>query len=76
LARSWSSVRGCRFRRHAEGAGAPEIGGQNKLLLGFGAEGIARLASNLRDRFGLRVTKSHGPVEYWVVDRVESPTEN
>lgn len=43
---------------------------------GFGAEGTALLISALRDQFGLRLVKGTGPVEYWVVDHVEPPSEN
>lgn len=43
---------------------------------GFGAEGIALLMSNLQSQFGLRLTKTRGPVEYWVVDHVEMPDPN
>jgi uncharacterized protein (TIGR03435 family) len=44
---------------------------------GFGsAEFVGPLISNLQSRLGLRVTKTTGPVEYWVVDHVELPTEN
>jgi uncharacterized protein (TIGR03435 family) len=42
----------------------------------FGPEGIALLHTMLQDRFGLRITKATGPVKYWVVDRVEEPTDN
>lgn len=43
---------------------------------GYGATGAALLISILRDRFGLRLTSATGPVQYWVVDHVEPPTEN
>lgn len=43
---------------------------------GLGAEGIGLLLSALQDHFGLRMTKSVGPVKYWVVDYVEPPSEN
>jgi uncharacterized protein (TIGR03435 family) len=44
---------------------------------GFGtAEFIGPLISNLQSRCGLRVTKATGPVEYWVVDHIEPPTDN
>ena len=43
---------------------------------GLGAEGEALLISNLQSQFGLRLTKALGPVEYWVVDKVEPPTGN
>jgi uncharacterized protein (TIGR03435 family) len=42
----------------------------------FGAEGSALLISTLQDQFGLRLTNATGPVEYWVVDHVELPTDN
>jgi uncharacterized protein (TIGR03435 family) len=41
-----------------------------------GADCLSMLISNLRDQFGLRLVKITGPVEYWVVDHVEPPTEN
>jgi uncharacterized protein (TIGR03435 family) len=43
---------------------------------GLGTEGEGLLISNLQSQFGLRITKLAGPVEYWVVDHVEPPTEN
>lgn len=43
---------------------------------GLGPDGIAMLISNLHDQFGLRLTEANGPVQYWVVDHVEQPTEN
>jgi uncharacterized protein (TIGR03435 family) len=43
---------------------------------GLGPEGTALLISMLHDRFGLRLTNTTGPVEYWVVDHVEQPSEN
>jgi uncharacterized protein (TIGR03435 family) len=43
---------------------------------GFGAEGIGLLISALQNQFGLRLTNATGPVEYWVVDHVEPPTDN
>jgi uncharacterized protein (TIGR03435 family) len=43
---------------------------------GFGPEGAGLLISTLRSQFGLLLTNTTGPVEYWVVDRVEMPTEN
>jgi uncharacterized protein (TIGR03435 family) len=43
---------------------------------GFGTEGAGLLISNLQEQMGLRLTRARGPVEYWVVDHVEQPTEN
>ena len=43
---------------------------------GFGAEGAGLLISTLRNQFGLDLSSAGGEVEYWVVDRVEPPTEN
>lgn len=43
---------------------------------GLGAEGLGLLPTRLKDRFGLQVTSSTGPVKYWVVDRVQPPSEN
>jgi uncharacterized protein (TIGR03435 family) len=42
----------------------------------FGPDAIALLISILPERLGLRLSKSTGPVEYWLVDHVEPPTEN
>ena len=42
----------------------------------FGAEGSGLLISTLQDQLGLRLTNATGPVEYWVVDHVEPPTDN
>jgi uncharacterized protein (TIGR03435 family) len=41
-----------------------------------GPELIGLLISNLRDQFGLRLASTTGPVEYWIVDQVEPPTDN
>lgn len=43
---------------------------------GFGPEGIAMLISTLRSKFGLELKATRGPVTYWVVDRIEPPSEN
>ncbi|HEX4810038.1 MAG TPA: TIGR03435 family protein [Bryobacteraceae bacterium] len=42
----------------------------------FGAEGAGLLITNLQSQFGLRLTKTAGPVKYWVVDHVDPPTDN
>jgi len=43
---------------------------------GLGADGIGLMLSALRDEFGLQLTKTTGPVTYWVVEHVEPPTDN
>ena len=43
---------------------------------GFGADGAALLISSLPDLLGLRLTKTTGPVTYWIVDHIERPTTN
>lgn len=43
---------------------------------GLGTEGLGLLMSTLQDRFGLRLSSTTGPVQYWVVDHVELPTVN
>jgi len=43
---------------------------------GAGADGLALVISTLQDRLGLRLTKATGPVQYWIVDHVETPGEN
>jgi uncharacterized protein (TIGR03435 family) len=54
---------------------APEaMGGQSHG--GLGAEGIGLLISTVQNQLGLHLTKAKGPVEYWVVDHIEPPTEN
>jgi uncharacterized protein (TIGR03435 family) len=55
---------------------APEAADGQPPAPGLGAEGIGLLMSALQNQFGLHVTKATGPVEYWVVDHVESPTAN
>jgi uncharacterized protein (TIGR03435 family) len=55
---------------------APETPGARPSATQFGAEGIALLFSNLQDQFGLHLTKTTGPVDYWVVDHVEQPTDD
>lgn len=41
-----------------------------------GPELVGLLISNLQNQFGLRVTSTTGPVEYWIIDHVDAPTEN
>ena len=53
---------------------APEGTDDDSQILG--TAGIALMVVNLRERLGLRLIKSTGPVEYWIVDHVEPPTEN
>lgn len=55
---------------------APEPPDANPAAPGLGTEGIGLLMSALQDRFGLRLSSTTGPVEYWVVDHVEPPTVN
>ena len=43
---------------------------------GLGVEGRALLVSMLQEKFGLYLTNSTGPVEYWVIDHIEPPTPN
>ncbi len=43
---------------------------------GLGAEGMSQLISVLKDKFGLQLSSAPGPVEYWIVDRLEQPSEN
>jgi uncharacterized protein (TIGR03435 family) len=43
---------------------------------GAGADAVALLISILPERLGLRLTRANGPVQYWIVDHVEPPTEN
>lgn len=43
---------------------------------GLGAEGEALIVSNLQSQLGLRLTKMVAPVDYWVVKRIERPTDN
>ena len=51
-------------------------GGQPAETQFGGPELIGLLISNLQNQFGLRVTSTTGPVEYWVVDHVEPPADN
>jgi uncharacterized protein (TIGR03435 family) len=41
-----------------------------------GPEGLAMLMTTLKDHFGLQFSRETGPVQYWVVDHIEQPTEN
>ena len=43
---------------------------------GLGTEGIGLLISNVQWQLGLRLRQAVGPVDYWVVDHVEPPTDN
>jgi uncharacterized protein (TIGR03435 family) len=40
------------------------------------AEYVGPLVSALQNQFGLRLISVAGPVQYWVVDRADPPTEN
>jgi uncharacterized protein (TIGR03435 family) len=42
----------------------------------LGTEGIGLLISNLREQFGLTLESAEGPAQYWVIDRLERPSEN
>ena len=43
----------------------------------LGTDGIALFMSTLREKFGLRFSRTTGPVQYWIVDHVEMPaTDN
>ena len=43
---------------------------------GLGTDGLGLLISTLQNQFGLHLKNTTGPVEYWVVDHVEPPTDN
>jgi uncharacterized protein (TIGR03435 family) len=43
---------------------------------GFGPEGTGLLISALQNLVGVRLVSGTGPVEFWVVDHVEPPSEN
>lgn len=55
---------------------APKVEGAPPPASSLGDDGIALYFATLRSEFGLRFTKGKGPVQYWVVDSVEPPTEN
>jgi uncharacterized protein (TIGR03435 family) len=55
---------------------APEVPGGKSHEPGLGTEGLGLLISNLQEQFGLRLVKSIGPVEFWIVDHLEQPTGN
>ena len=42
----------------------------------LGPDGMALFITTLKDQFGLRFTRTTGPVQYWIVDHLEQPTEN
>ncbi|MEO5924977.1 MAG: TIGR03435 family protein [Bryobacteraceae bacterium] len=42
----------------------------------LGQDGIAMFYSALREELGLRFIPGKGPVQYWVIDSIEPPTEN
>jgi len=55
----------------------PEVRDGRTPDAGFGgAELIGLLISNLQNQFGLHLASTTGPVEYWVVDHVDPPTDN
>lgn len=57
-------------------SGPEALNGQTPETQFGGPELLGLLISNLRDQFGLRLTSTKGPVEYWVVDHIEPPTGN
>ena len=42
----------------------------------LGVEGIALFMTTMQDEFGLRFSRATGPVQYWIVDHVEMPSDN
>ena len=42
----------------------------------LGTEGMGLIISTVQDKLGLRLTSAIGPVDYWVVDRIQQPTSN
>jgi uncharacterized protein (TIGR03435 family) len=54
----------------------PDVRGKQPNPLGFSTEGSGFLLSNLQGELGLRLVKKTGAAEYWVIDRVELPTDN
>jgi len=55
---------------------APEATDGQQPSPGLGSEGLGLLISTLQNQLGLRLTKTNGPVDYWLVDQVERPTGN
>ena len=55
---------------------APAVPNLPRPSSSLGAQGIALFLSTLKEQFGLRFSRAVGPVQYWVVDRVELPTED
>jgi uncharacterized protein (TIGR03435 family) len=51
-------------------AGAPLPG------RGLGPDGISLFITTMKDQFGLRFSAATGPVDYWVIDRLDPPTDN
>ncbi len=45
-------------------------------VAGFGSDGVALLASTLRDECGLKLTNVRGSIDYWIVDHLRQPSEN
>lgn len=50
--------------------------GQTPVLQFGGTELVGVLISNLQSQFGLHLASATGPVQYWVIDHVDPPTEN
>lgn len=42
----------------------------------LGADGMALFLSTLKDRFGLTFSRDTGPVQYWIIDQAQLPTED
>jgi uncharacterized protein (TIGR03435 family) len=55
---------------------APEIPGAPPPSNRLGADGLALFITAMKEQAGLRFTGATGPVEYWVIDRIEQPSEN
>lgn len=43
---------------------------------GLGPVGHALFMTAMKDELGLRFTREDGPAEYWIVERIELPTES
>lgn len=42
----------------------------------LGPDGLDLFIRTMKEEFGLRFSGATGPVEYWVIDRIEPPSEN
>jgi uncharacterized protein (TIGR03435 family) len=55
---------------------APDVPGAPPSTGPLGPEGLALFVSAMKSEAGLRFAGATGPVEYWIIDHIDQPSEN